>query len=227
MKWKVQLDNIKNNKLVVTKNSNKELIITESFLHKELSIVVEENAQLMIKQEYIQDTPIIIKLIMIVEKNAQVMHELFIKTSSSIACTYEFQLVGSGSLVKSFGFIHGIKQSSSVVRVEQLHKEINTESLVSFKTVLDDKALYDYQGTIIINKNALNTKAEQHDKVLLLHAGATATSIPSLQVNCNAVQCSHASAISCINDDQLTMLSCRGITKKEAKKLIVAGFLKH
>ncbi|NBQ17069.1 SufD family Fe-S cluster assembly protein [bacterium] len=227
MKWKVQLDNIQNNKLVVKKNSYQELIITESFQEEELFIFVEENAQLIIKQEYKQDTPIIIKLIISVEKNAQVMHELFIATASSIACSYEFILVGAGALVKSSGFIHGINQSSSVIRVEQLHKEINTESLVSFKTVLDDTALYDYQGTIIINKNAVNAKAAQHDKVLLLHAGATATSIPSLQVNCNAVQCSHASVISCINDDQLTMLSCRGITKTEAKKLIVAGFLKH
>lgn len=227
MKWKVQLDNIKNNKLIIKKDSNKELIITEYFQEQELSIVVEENAQLMIKQEYIQDTPIIIKLIMTVEKNAQVMHELFIKTSSTIACTYEFKLVGAGSSVKSCGFIHGINQSSSVIRVEQLHKEINTESLVSFKTVLDDKAVYNYQGLIVIDNNANNAKASQQDKVLLLNSETTATSVPSLQVDCNAVLCSHASAISCINDDQLIMFLFRGITKKEAKKLIIAGFLKH
>ena len=227
MKWKVQLDNIKNNKLVVTKNSCKELIVTESFQEQELFIVVEENAQLILKQEYMQDTPIIIKLIMTVERNAQVMHELFVKTASSIACSYEFKLIGAGASVKSFGLINGICQSSTTICVKQVHKAINTESLVSFKTVLDDKAVYNYQGLIVIDNNANNAKASQQDKVLLLNSETTATSVPSLQVDCNAVLCSHASAISCINDDQLIMFLFRGITKKEAKKLIIAGFLKH
>lgn len=227
MKWKVQLDNSKNNTLIITKNSSQELLITESLKEQELCILIEENACLLIKQNYTNNKPVSLRLIITLKKNAQVLHELFVKTTSSISCDYEFILFEVGSMVKSYGLIHGIKDSSSFVRVKQIHQAMNTESLVSFKTVLDDEALYDYQGTIIIAKHAFNTKAEQQDRVLLVNDGATASSVPSLQVDCNAVKCSHASAIFCINDDQLTMLAYRGITKKEAKKLIIAGFLKH
>ena len=58
----------------------------------------------------------------------------------------------------------------------------------------------------------------------MLTEGAGAESIPNLEIEANDVQCSHASAVGPIDEDQLYYLESRGIPPDEAERLIVLGF---
>ena len=58
----------------------------------------------------------------------------------------------------------------------------------------------------------------------MLTEGAGAESIPNLEIEANDVQCSHASTVGPIDDDQLYYLESRGIPPEEAERLIVLGF---
>ena len=58
----------------------------------------------------------------------------------------------------------------------------------------------------------------------MLTEGASAESIPNLEIEANDVKCSHASTVGPIDDDQLYYLESRGIPPDDAERLIVLGF---
>ena len=64
----------------------------------------------------------------------------------------------------------------------------------------------------------------QTNRNLVLTEGASAESIPNLEIEANDVRCSHASTVGPIDDEQLYYLESRGIPPEEAERLIVLGF---
>ena len=60
---------------------------------------------------------------------------------------------------------------------------------------------------------------------LVLNNGARADSIPSLKIRNNDVKCSHGSTTGRINEEQVLYLTSRGISKDEARQMILEGFL--
>ena len=48
--------------------------------------------------------------------------------------------------------------------------------------------------------------------------------MPNLEIEADDVQCSHASTVGPIDDDQLYYLASRGVPPEEAERLIVLGF---
>ena len=67
--------------------------------------------------------------------------------------------------------------------------------------------------------------AYQSYKALTVSQNAKAISVPSLQVLNNDVKCGHATAVAHLDDDQLLYLMSRGISKKDAQKMVIKGFL--
>ena len=66
--------------------------------------------------------------------------------------------------------------------------------------------------------------AFQTNRNLVLTEGAEAKSVPNLEIEADDVQCSHASTVGPIDDDQLYYLATRGVPPEEAERLIVLGF---
>ncbi len=71
---------------------------------------------------------------------------------------------------------------------------------------------------------AQKAKAFQTNRNLVLSEGASAESIPNLEIEANDVKCSHASTVGPIDDDQLYYLESRGVPPEDAERLIVLGF---
>ena len=67
-------------------------------------------------------------------------------------------------------------------------------------------------------------RAFQTNRNLVLTEGAEAKSVPNLEIEADDVQCSHASTVGPIDDDQLYYLATRGVPPEEAERLIVLGF---
>jgi Fe-S cluster assembly protein SufD len=81
-----------------------------------------------------------------------------------------------------------------------------------------------YSGLVHIRPEANRARAFQTNRNLVLTEGARAESIPNLEIEANDVQCSHASTVGPIDDDQRYYLESRGIPPAEAERLIVLGF---
>ena len=109
-------------------------------------------------------------------------------------------------------------------RTLQDHVAPHTRSDLLFKGAVEDHAQSVYSGLIRIRPGAQHSRAYQTNRNLVLTEGAEAMSVPNLEIEADDVQCSHASTVGPIDDDQLYYLATRGVPPDEAERLIVLGF---
>jgi Fe-S cluster assembly protein SufD len=109
-------------------------------------------------------------------------------------------------------------------RTLQDHDAPRTRSDLLFKGAVEDEARSVYSGLVHLRTTAQKSNASQTNRNLVLTEGASAESIPNLEIEANDVRCSHASTVGPIDDDQLYYLESRGIPPDDAERLIVLGF---
>ena len=82
-----------------------------------------------------------------------------------------------------------------------------------------------FSGLIRVHEGAQKTDAYQKNNNLILSPEARADSIPNLEIAANDVRCSHGATAGKVAEDQLFYLMSRGLSRHEAERLIVTGFL--
>ncbi len=112
-------------------------------------------------------------------------------------------------------------------RTLQIHEAANTASDLLYKNSLDDAAKTIFAGLIRVEPGAHKTDAYQKVRNLLLSDEAEANSAPGLEIEADDVRCSHGATTGQIDEEELFYLLSRGISKKQAQKLIVHGFLQE
>ena len=101
----------------------------------------------------------------------------------------------------------------------------NSKSYQKVKNVLNSKSKGIYQGKIFVKDIAQKTDAYQLGKALLLNNESEFNSKPELEIYADDVKCSHGSASGSIDEDSIYYLMTRGLSRKDASKLFVKGFL--
>jgi Fe-S cluster assembly protein SufD len=112
-------------------------------------------------------------------------------------------------------------------RTFQIHEAPNTASDLLYKNSLDDAARTIFSGLIRVNPGAHRTDAYQKVRNLLLSDDSEANSAPGLEIEADDVRCTHGATSGQIEEEELFYLMSRGISKKQAQKLIVFGFLQE
>jgi Fe-S cluster assembly protein SufD len=133
-------------------------------------------------------------------------------------------LVGAGarseivSLVAADGARH--------VDVHTVHDHLagRTWSNVVAKVVLAGWARSVYTGLIRIAEQARGCEAFQENRNLMLSDAARADTIPELEILNDEVSCSHGATVGPLDDAQRFYLESRGLSPREAERLIVDGF---
>ena len=117
---------------------------------------------------------------------------------------------------------------------EQEHQEIKTninhlfpncKSYQKIKNVLGSDSKGIFQGKIHVKDIAQKTDAYQLSKALLLDGNAEFNSKPELEIYADDVKCSHGSASGSLNENSIFYIMSRGLNYKEAKELLINGFL--
>ena len=93
------------------------------------------------------------------------------------------------------------------------------------KTALHDSSHSVFQGKIYVNSIAQKTDGYQLSRALLLSDLAKFTAKPELEIYADDVKCRHGSSSGSIDEDSLFYLRSRGIDEKDAKKMMIEGFL--
>ena len=96
-----------------------------------------------------------------------------------------------------------------------------------YKEVLRDKARVVWRGMIKVDRDAQKTDGYQRDDNLILSESARADSIPGLEIEADDVKCSHGATAGRVDDEQVFYAQARGLTRKEAIRMIVAGFFQQ
>ncbi len=122
-------------------------------------------------------------------------------------------------------------RSASVVAQERninyqmTHLHADTVSEMANYAVMADGGNLSMQVIGRIEKQAPRSQMHQSTRVLNLSVHQKATVHPKLYIDNNDVQAGHAQSIGQVDGEQLYYLQTRGLTRDEATKLIVYGYL--
>jgi Fe-S cluster assembly protein SufD len=136
----------------------------------------------------------------------------------------EALLTGAGASSEMLAVYFANESQMLDFRTLQDHDAPHTTSELLFKGAVEDEAESVYSGLIRLRPQAVRANATQTNRNLVLSEGASAKSIPNLEIECDDVRCSHASAVGPIDADQLYYLATRGVPPDVAERLIVFGF---
>lgn len=109
----------------------------------------------------------------------------------------------------------------------QHHQAPYCKSDLLYKAALQDKSRTVWRGMIRVDRNAQRTDAYQRNDNLMLSRDARADSIPGLEIEADDVRCTHGSTSGRVDDQQLFYAMTRGYTRREAVRMIVAGFFQQ
>ena len=136
----------------------------------------------------------------------------------------ETKLEGEGAQSENIAVFFGSgKQHIDITTIAQ-HIVPHTTNNILAKGVMKDSSSSVFRGLIRIEKPAQKTDSYLADHTLILNKNATANSIPSLQIEANDVRATHGATIGQLDKEQMFYLTSRGLSEKEAEKLIVSGF---
>jgi Fe-S cluster assembly protein SufD len=137
------------------------------------------------------------------------------------------RLVARGAQATITGVVLGDTNNALSIHTVQSHEAPETLSDVLVKTVLSGHAKCLFEGSIRVEKQAQKTDAYQRNENLLLSDNVFVESKPSLEILANDVRCTHGSATGTVNEDHVWYLATRGISRREAKVLLVRGFIQN
>lgn len=137
----------------------------------------------------------------------------------------ETTLKGNGSRVNWLGATFANGSQVLVTAPWLRHIGHNAESFMQFKTVVNDTAYSVFDGMIKIEHESTATSTRLEEHALHLKPGARNDSIPGLKIDTNSVlKGGHASTSGDVDDEQLFYMQTRGLSKNEARRMIVMGF---
>jgi Fe-S cluster assembly protein SufD len=133
-------------------------------------------------------------------------------------------LGGEGAESDSFGLFLADKWQHVDNFVNVDHAAPNCTSNQLFKGVLDDMATGAFNGRIFVHRDAQGTVAYQKNNNILLTDDAKMDTKPQLEIYADDVKCSHGATVGQLDDDALFYLQSRGISKHEARLMLMFGF---
>jgi Fe-S cluster assembly protein SufD len=106
------------------------------------------------------------------------------------------------------------------------HNAPHTKSHVVYKGALQGEGAHTvWIGNVLIRKVAEGIETYEENRNLVLTDGCRADSVPNLEIETGEIEgAGHASATARFDDEQLFYLQSRGVSEKEAQRLVVHGF---
>ena len=105
------------------------------------------------------------------------------------------------------------------------HEAPYTEGYIEHYGVANDESTLLFEGVGLIHKNMRRSVAKQSNKGVIIGDKARLDANPLLIIDEYDVEAGHGAAIGQIDADQLYYLMSRGLTRKDAERLIINGFL--
>ena len=109
----------------------------------------------------------------------------------------------------------------------QHHVSPDCHSDFLYKGALQDQSRIVWRGMIKVDPKAQKTDGYQRNDNLLLSDVARSDSIPGLEIEADDVRCTHGSTSGRVDEELIFYTRCRGYTRKEAIRMIVAGFFQQ
>lgn len=161
----------------------------------------------------------------IVHENA-VMEWVNGNTGSKVTMLYPSSvLAGRGASTDYVGIAYAAKGMNQDTGFKAYHLAPETTSHIISKSISMAGGITNYRGLVKIKRGCKGSKSSVCCDGLMLDNKSRASTQPSMEVEEDDVMVSHEAAIGKIGEEQLFYLMSRGLSEKEATKMIVSGFI--
>lgn len=134
-------------------------------------------------------------------------------------------LVGDNSIGDTKTVVVGRGSQKQNFTTKVVHWGKNSDGQILKHGVMKDSASSIFNGIGKIEHGATKSNAEQESRVLMLSPNARGDANPILLIDEDDVTAGHAASVGRVDPLQLYYLMSRGITKQEAERLVIHGFL--
>jgi Fe-S cluster assembly protein SufB len=134
-------------------------------------------------------------------------------------------LIGKNAKTDYTGIAYVGKDQFQDTGCKVYHLAENTSSHVISKGISKEGGISSYRGLVDIKKGSINSKSNVRCDGLMLDNESKALTFPAMEVSESNVEVSHEAVVGKIQGEQLFYLMSRGLTEKEAIKMIVSGFI--
>lgn len=230
-------------KLISSNRSNFK-IIADIYLNENATLeIIDEN-------DYIIDTSFIFKSFLASRSVLELyrFNKFQSDTNNSFVHTCN---MSNGSMFKDFNFTNGSDFTNNETKInlneenakyvgsgvvmsnsskcennlEIRHLSKSAVSDCSFKAVTRGSSNVSFKGKVFVDENCSNTQSNQISKGLLIDEESKINLTPILEINNDDVVCSHGAASGKADEEVLFYLASRGISKSEAERIYIQGFL--
>jgi Fe-S cluster assembly protein SufD len=136
-------------------------------------------------------------------------------------------VAGRGASTDLVGLFFGEQEQTLDYRLFMNHLGSNTSSNVFLKGAVEDQARSVFTGLVKIEKDIAKVSAFETNRNLVLSEGASAHSVPNLEILSDDVICGHGSTVGPLEDEPLYYLMSRGLSEARAARLLVHGFFEE
>ncbi|MCA9812950.1 MAG: Fe-S cluster assembly protein SufD [Nitrosarchaeum sp.] len=137
----------------------------------------------------------------------------------------EYFLNGTGASANDSEVVFGNNEQDFDIQTNVNHQNHATEGRVVEKSILRNKSKSLFKGMIRIKENASKSNSFLSGRSILLDKDAKSDAIPGLEIFTNDVKATHSASVAQIDEEQVFYLQSRCLSKAEAERTIVEGFL--
>jgi Fe-S cluster assembly protein SufB/Fe-S cluster assembly protein SufD len=137
----------------------------------------------------------------------------------------DYHLNGPGAGTSDSEVVFGSSSQSFDIQSNINHNAHDTEGRVTEKSILRNSSKSLFKGMIRIMENAAKSRSFLSGRSILLDPGAKSEAIPGLEIFTNDVKATHSASVAQIDEEQIFYLQTRCLSKQEAERTIVEGFL--
>lgn len=134
-------------------------------------------------------------------------------------------LKGSGSVSDTKLICIGANEQKLNITTNARHWGKSSDSDMISRAVMTDSATAIINGITKIEHGATNSNGEQTERVLMLSPKARGDANPMLLIDEDEVTAGHAASVGQVDQEQIYYLMSRGVSRKDAERLIIYGFL--
>lgn len=134
-------------------------------------------------------------------------------------------LKGNGCTSDSKIISVGTKNQRMSITTHAVHFGRSSESDMVTRAVMKEEATAIINGITKIEKGATKANGQQTEKVLMLSPKARGDANPILLIDEDDVKAGHAASVGQVNAEQVYYLMSRGVSRADAERLIIHGFL--
>ncbi len=139
--------------------------------------------------------------------------------------TLTVELIGENAECHVYGRAQTTGNDRKSWQVKQVFKGKNQTASIDLRGTAEDQSFLEFDGAGHLTTESENADANIEEKIILFDE-AKGKSLPVLRVETDQVKSAgHGASIAPVDKEKVLYFQSRGVNKKEAEKLIKAGFL--